>query len=96
MDTPEAPIFGVMEVSFMNETVMIPNEKTKKACFITGKIVFPLAVGCRAVVITDQGRLTTSTVQKISQIDRGLIRFETRNSNYSVTLNEPFVPSYVG
>lgn len=85
-----------MELNFMNKTVMFPEEKTKKARFITGKIIFPLAVGCRAIVITDQGQLATSTVQKICQIERGLIRFETKNSHYSITLNEPFVPSYVG
>lgn len=78
----------------MNETVMV--SKQKKDCFVTGKVKFPLAVGARAVVITDEGRLTTSTVQRIGCIDRGLIRFETVNSNYSVTLEDPLISVHMG
>lgn len=78
----------------MNETVML--SKSKKDCFVRGKVKFPLAVGLRAVVITDEGCLTTSMVQKIGCIDRGLIRFETVNSNYSVTLEDPLIPAHMG
>lgn len=69
-----------------NETVFAP---TKKSCALTGTIVFPLTVGSRAVVVTEKGTMTTSTVAAIEHISPMTIGFETANSHYLVTLTAP-------
>lgn len=69
-----------------NETVLA---LSKKKCTLTGTIVFPLSVGSRAIVVTDKGTMTTSTVAAIEHIGPMSIGFETANSHYLVTLTAP-------
>lgn len=69
-----------------NETILI---QAKKNCAITGTVIFPLTVGSRAIVQTDQGTLTTSAVEAIRHISPKTIGFETMNSYYLVTLKTP-------
>ena len=73
----------------MNKTVMIENKEEKKRHFVEGTVNYPLAVGAQAVVVTDEGRLTTSTVEHISCVSPDSVWFETRNSHYCVTLKKP-------
>lgn len=61
----------------------------KKAIAMKGTVVFPLTVGSRALVLTDMGTLTTSTVTAIEHIGPMEIGFETLNSHYMVTLTAP-------
>lgn len=76
-----------------NETVIIPEKKTHH---ITGSVMFPLAVGARAIVNTDQGSLATSEVAAIQYISPAAIIFETQNSHYQVMLKTPLEAGCAG
>lgn len=58
----------------------------KKTVNVTGKIVFPLQEGSRAVISTGGGLTYTSTVVEIFEERTDFAHFETMNSVYKVCL----------
>lgn len=60
-------------------------DKAKKYILVTGSIHFPITVGHRALIQTNQGTVQTSPIVTITQVDEFCAIFETRNSNYCVS-----------
>lgn len=58
----------------------------KKFTTLSGVLMFPLCIGCRALILHD-GRYThTSRVVAIHNVQPGDIRFETMNTHYRLLL----------
>ena len=56
--------------------------KGKKFATMSGTLLFPLCIGCRAIILHG-GRYThTSKVVAIHSVQPGNIRFETENTHY--------------
>ena len=61
--------------------------KGKKFATMSGTLLFPLCIGCRAIILHG-GRYThTSKVVAIHSVQPGNIRFETENTHYRLLLN---------
>lgn len=58
----------------------------KKLICISGKLLFPLQVGTRAVIIKGGDCIYTSRVVEILEETEGVACFETMNSLYQVSL----------
>lgn len=59
----------------------------KQTIQIRGNVVFPLEVGCPALICEDNGGYRrTSTVQNFECVSANEIRFETRNTFYVLHL----------
>ena len=58
----------------------------KKTVHISGKVVFPLREGARAVIACSSGFIKTSRVVEIYEESEDLAYFETMNSIYKVAL----------
>ena len=58
----------------------------KKTVHISGKVVFPLREGARAVIACSGGFIKTSRVVEIYEEREDLAYFETMNSIYRVAL----------
>lgn len=58
----------------------------KKLICISGKLLFPLQVGTRAVIIKGGDCIYTSRVVEIMEETEGIACFETTNSVYQVSL----------
>ena len=54
----------------------------KKHSTLSGRLMFPLCVGCRAIILHDGGYTHTSKVVAIHSVQPGNIRFETENTHY--------------
>lgn len=54
----------------------------KKHTTLSGKLMFPLCVGCRALILHEGGCIHTSRVKKIHSVDSSAICFETGNTHY--------------
>lgn len=59
----------------------------KKFATVSGRLLFPLCVGCRAIILHDRGYTHTSKVVAIHNEQPGNIRFETENTHYRLLLN---------
>lgn len=49
---------------------------------LSGVLMFPLCIGCRALILHEGGYTHTSKVVAIHSAQAGEIRFETRNTHY--------------
>ena len=58
----------------------------KKTVCISGKVVFPLREGLKAVIACDGGVVRTSRVVEIFEVSDDMAHFETMNSIYLVVL----------
>lgn len=58
----------------------------KKEIRISGKVVFPLKEGSRAIIAYDGDFIYTSRVVKIYELSEYVAHFETMNSIYRVSL----------
>lgn len=54
----------------------------KKHTTLSGVLMFPLCVGCRALILHEGGYIHTSRVESIHSVDGSAICFETRNTHY--------------
>lgn len=54
----------------------------KKYTTLSGVLMFPLSVGCRALILHEGGCIHTSRVVAIHSVDNSAICFETRNTHY--------------
>ncbi len=61
--------------------------KGKKFATVSGRLLFPLCIGCRAIILHDGGYTHTSKVVAIHNEQPGNIRFETENTNYRLLLS---------
>ena len=61
--------------------------KGKKFATMSGTLLFPLCIGCRAVILHGGGYTRTSKVVAVHSIQPGNIRFETENTHYRLLLN---------
>lgn len=60
--------------------------ESKKFATMSGKLLFPLCIGCRAIILHDGGYTHTSKVVAIHNEQPGNIRFETENTHYRLLL----------
>jgi len=58
----------------------------KKTVHISGKVVFPLREGARAIIACSSGFVKTSCVVEIYEESEDLAHFETMNAVYKVAL----------
>lgn len=58
----------------------------KKTVHISGKVVFPLREGVKAVIACSGGFIRTSRVVEIFEVSENMAHFETMNSIYRVAL----------
>ena len=58
----------------------------KKIISISGKVVFPLREGARAIIAYGGDYLYTSRVVEIFEVSEDFAHFETMNSTYRVAL----------
>lgn len=58
----------------------------KKFATLSGVLMYPLCVGSRALILHDGGYTHTSKVVAIHSVEKGDIRFETRNTHYRLLL----------
>lgn len=56
--------------------------ENKKFSTLSGTLMFPLRIGCRALILHGGGCTHTSKVVAIHSIQPGNIRFETMNTHY--------------
>lgn len=56
--------------------------ESKRFATLSGTLLFPLCIGCRAVILHDRGYTHTSKVVAVHSIQPGDIRFETENTHY--------------
>ena len=63
------------------------NMEGKKFATVSGVLLFPLCIGCRAVILHSTGYTHTSKVVAIHSVQPGNIRFETENTHYRLLLN---------
>ena len=61
--------------------------ESKKFAILSGTLLFPLCIGCRAIILHDGGYTHTSKVVAVHSIQPGNIRFETENTHYRLLLN---------
>ena len=54
----------------------------KKYTTLSGRLMFPLCVGCRALILHNGSYIHTSRVEAIHSVDSSAICFETRNTHY--------------
>lgn len=54
----------------------------KKYTTLSGRLMFPLCVGCRALIWHNGSYIHTSRVEAIHCVDSNAICFETRNTHY--------------
>lgn len=54
----------------------------KRFATLSGVLMFPLCIGCRALILHEGGYTHTSKVVAIHSTQTGDIRFETRNTHY--------------
>lgn len=57
-------------------------EILKKSMTVSGTLMLPLCIGCRAIILQEGGYIHTSKVETIHSVSAGEIRFETRNTCY--------------
>lgn len=55
---------------------------SKKFTTISGTLLLPLCIGCRAVIFHEGGYIRTSRVVAVHSIEPDDIRFETKNTHY--------------
>ena len=60
------------------------NMEGKKFATVSGVLLFPLCIGCRAVILHSTGYTHTSKVVAIHSVQPGNIRFETENTHYQL------------
>ena len=63
------------------------NMEGKKFATVSGVLLFPLCVGCRAIILHGTSYTHTSKVVAIHSVQPGNIRFETENTHYRLLLN---------
>ena len=61
--------------------------ESKNFAILSGTLLFPLCIGCRAIILHGGGYTHTSKVVAIHSIQPGNIRFETKNTHYRLLLN---------
>ena len=61
--------------------------ESKNFAILSGTLLFPLCIGCRAVILHGGGYTRTSKVVAVHSIQPGNIRFETENTHYRLLLN---------
>ena len=59
----------------------------KKFTTLSGVLLFPLNIGCRALILHEGGYTHTSKVVAIHSVQSGDIRFETMNTYYRLLLD---------
>ena len=59
----------------------------KRFATLSGVLMFPLCIGCRALILHEGGYTHTSKVVVIHSIEPGNIRFETKNTHYRLLLD---------
>lgn len=60
--------------------------ESKRFSTLSGTLLFPLCIGCRAVILHGGGYTHTSKVVAVHSIQPGDIRFETENTHYRLLL----------
>ena len=63
------------------------NMKIKKSTTLSGVLLFPLCVGCRAIILHGTSYTHTSRVVAIHSVQPGNICFETENTYYRLLPN---------
>ena len=61
--------------------------ESKNFAILSGTLLFPLCIGCRAIILHGGGYTHTSKVVAIHSIQPGNIRFETKNPHYRPLFN---------
>lgn len=59
----------------------------KKFTTLSGLLMFPLCIGCRAMILHNGSYTYTSKVVAIHSVQTGDIRFETMNTHYRLLLD---------
>ena len=59
----------------------------KKFATMSGVLLFPLCIGCRAIILHGGSYTHTSKVVAIHSVQPGNIRFETENTHDRLLLN---------
>lgn len=59
----------------------------KRFATLSGVLMFPLCIGCRALILHEGGYTHTSKVVAIHSVQPGDIRFETGNTHYRLLLD---------
>lgn len=60
--------------------------KRKKKRTVTGKLMYPIEIGCKAIIDDGSNLIQTSVVQRINAMSRSKVRFETENTRYVLHL----------
>ena len=61
--------------------------ESKNFAILSGTLLFPLCIGCRAIILHDGGYTHTSKVVAVHSVQPGNIRFETKNIYYRLLLS---------
>ena len=59
----------------------------KKFATVSGVLLAPLCIGCRAIILHGRSYTHTSKVVAIHSVQPGNIRFETEDTHYRLLLN---------
>ncbi len=65
------------------------NMNDKKTTTLNGILMYPLEVGCRALIFHNGRFIRTSRVAAIHKASREEVQFETRNTIYRLLLSGP-------
>lgn len=60
----------------------------KKTAVVTGRLIYPINIGMPAYIAVSDGVMRTSTVLDVQEETPSLIYFETRNTLYTLHINE--------
>lgn len=60
--------------------------KRKKKRTVTGKLMYPVEIGCKAIIDDGNNLIQTSVVQRIRGVSKSKVRFETENTHYVLYL----------
>lgn len=61
--------------------------KRKKKRTVTGKLMYPIEIGCKAVFDDGTNLIQTSAVKRIYRQTKDKVCFETNNTRYVLHLN---------
>lgn len=60
--------------------------KRKKKRTVTGKLMYPIEIGCKAVYDDGSNLIQTSVVERIYRQTKDKVSFETKNTRYVLHL----------
>ena len=62
--------------------------KIRKRRTVTGKLMYPIEIGCKAMIDDGRNLIQTSVVQRIYRGNKGKVRFDTENTHYVLRLKQ--------